>query len=633
MARSTPLSSVLAEHDDLDLLVLRHDHNRGAAAARNTGIQAARGQYVAFIDADDEWLPDKLERQLHALRFADPDVRASCTHHEIVGNSEQGSRSNRPDIKRDRNQLVAMLFGCNLSPGSTLMVERHCFEDVGVFDENLLRLADWDWLIRYASSFRMAIVGESLALIHVSEAPSADRVLAALDYLKTKYLDRHLLVDPKRRRRFRATLLLEKAAVFYREGYVLEPVAYVLRSLFVFPWRNLVFFRRMVVNLKSIGVRRTQSSPSRKVVHVITGLGVGGAERMLVSLAIANKKAGYPVLVVTLLAGGPLTRELEDADVQVVSLGMRRRAAVFLPVLRLARILRDARPDVVQTWMYHADLITLVALWLSGIRRSTRLYWGVRCSDMDLSRYGRLLRIVVRVCARLSRWPNGIIVNSIAGRDWHVGLGYRPDRFHLVDNGVDLSRFLVRRPNRSAIRCELGIPNGSPVVAMVARVDPQKDYDCFLAALDRMPGVYAVAMGKGTEALPSRDNLQGLGQRDDVPELLTACDLLVSSSAFGEGSSNAILEGMAAGLPVIATDVGDARRIIGDAGVVVPPQDPDALSKAALKLLADPPSLNRLGVMAKDRIAAHFTQERMVESFEAIYQSNGPRVDTPCHDT
>jgi glycosyltransferase involved in cell wall biosynthesis len=340
---------------------------------------------------------------------------------------------------------------------------------------------------------------------------------------------------------------------------------------------------------------------------------------MLANLAIAQKASGRPPLVASLLSDGPMGARLAAAGVEVHPLGMTTVWRVMPGLWRLVRLIRTRRPDVVQSWMYHADLASLVALWLSGRRGRTRLFWGVRCSDMDWSRYHWLSRVVARLCALFSPFPDAVTVNSEAGRAWHLRLGYRPRRFVLVDNGLDPARFAPDGAERAAVRAELGIDAAAVVVGAVARVDPMKDYPTLLDAIARVEGATCIAVGRGTEALPPTPGLRGLGERDDVPRLLNAFDIFVSSSAFGEGFSNAVTEAMAAGLPVVATDVGDARRIVGDAGIIVPPRDPRALADAIRALIADPERRLELGRRGRARVESHFTLARAVASFDALH--------------
>ena len=360
----------------------------------------------------------------------------------------------------------------------------------------------------------------------------------------------------------------------------------------------------------------------KRLLHVISNLDVGGAERMLTQLTTAPGGWAEETVVVSLLPGGFHADILRRAGVRVVELNFRTPMGVLSGIRTLVREIRDFRPAVVQGWMYHGDLLGWLGLALSGRRRQTGLIWSIRCSDMDLSRYGRALRAVIRACAWLSDRPDLVTANSAAGMRAHEALGYRPRRTEIVPNGIDVERYAPDPHMRMQVRAELGIPADAVVVAHVARVDPMKDHEGFLQAMRAVPDVHALLIGRGTETLPNAANLHRLGTRSDVARLLTAADAIVSSSAFGEGFSNAIAEGMACALPAIATDVGDARDIIGDTGVVVPPRAPEALV-AAIRAFAGQSAEQRgdMGQRARSRIVDNFTLERAVARFAAAYET------------
>ena len=170
--------------------------------------------------------------------------------------------------------------------------------------------------------------------------------------------------------------------------------------------------------------------------------------------------------------------------------------------------------------------------------------------------------------------------NSVAGLKSHLALGYRPRRAEVVANGIDIDEFRPDSAARHAVRTELDIADDAIVLAHVARVDAMKDHGSFLAAMAQLPDLSAVLVGAGTENLPAAPNVLRLGRRHDVARLFAAADFAVSSSRCGEGFSNVLAEGMACGLPAVATDVGDAKLIVGDTGLVVPPESPDALAAA-----------------------------------------------------
>ena len=359
---------------------------------------------------------------------------------------------------------------------------------------------------------------------------------------------------------------------------------------------------------------------SRKVLHVIPGLGTGGAEHMLATLVTAKRDVPIEQAVVNLMAGGELAAGIRTAGVAVHELGMTGAATFPGTVLRLAAIIREIKPDAIQSWLYYGDLIALLALGLSGRRSQTRLYWGIRCSDMDQSQYRAALRYTIAACARLSARPDAVVANSFAGRDVHTRLGYAPRAFPVIPNGIDTRRFRPDPDARRRIRNELGIADDKPLVAHVARIDPMKDHDSLLAAAAALPQIEFVAVGTGTESLRAPPNVKCLGRRGDVAAIYAASDVALSTSAFGEGFPNVIAEAMASGVPVVATDVGDTRRIVGDTGVSLPPRAVPQIV-AAIQHLSDETGVPREQRRARcrSRIVEHFSLEKAVAAFDALH--------------
>jgi glycosyltransferase involved in cell wall biosynthesis len=229
----------------------------------------------------------------------------------------------------------------------------------------------------------------------------------------------------------------------------------------------------------------------------------------------------------------------------------------------------------------------------------------------------------VRLGRILSAEADHLVANSAAGLDLHLRLGYRPPATSVIPNGIDVRPFRAAAAEREAVRRELGIAADTLVAVLPARLHPMKEHWTFAAALAQAPGIVGLAIGEGTERLPDRPNMIRLGYRPDVPRLLAAADMVVSTSAYGEGFSNAVAEGMAAGLPAVATDVGDARAILAETGFVVPPRDPGAVANAMRTLAARPWLRERMGAAAAARIAEHFTFERCVTRFRSLYDEVG----------
>ena len=193
------------------------------------------------------------------------------------------------------------------------------------------------------------------------------------------------------------------------------------------------------------------------VMHVITSLDVGGAETVLARLVAGDTTGAVSHRVISLKPGGALRARLEADGIPVRDLGIEHNSDAPGGLARLAAAIRDARPTVVHSWLYHADLLATLALALSGRRRATRLVWGIRCSDMDVRRYARGTRYVLKLLSRLSSRTDLVLCNSEAGRTVHERLGYRPPRWQVVLNGLDPERFRPRPSERAAIRVELGV--------------------------------------------------------------------------------------------------------------------------------------------------------------------------------
>ncbi len=355
-----------------------------------------------------------------------------------------------------------------------------------------------------------------------------------------------------------------------------------------------------------------------KILHVISGLGVGGAESFLARLAPKLRQRGFEQTVVSLTGLGVLAGQIEAAGVSVIPLQIGLLRAP-IEIVRLGNILRTFNPDIVQGWMYHGDLASALAYKLAG--NPGRLFWGIRCSDMDLSGYSLQLRTVVRLCAAMSATPDMVIANSQAGADVHRKMGYTPQRMEIIRNGVDIESFRPDPEARRAVRTELGIPDSAKVLIHVARVDAMKDHAGLLAALESVPGLTGVLVGAGTEFLKLPPSVKALGRRDDVARLLTGADIIASSSAFGEGFPNALAEGMSCGLIPVTTGVGDSRLLAEGIGLVVPRSDPMAFADALHTVLSWPDDDRRkAGAAARTRIIDRFTLDKATDCFEALYR-------------
>jgi glycosyltransferase involved in cell wall biosynthesis len=243
----------VASRGSAKVRLIRLPDNRGAAAARNAGVAAATGRYVAFLDSDDTWEPEKLALQLTALdQAAAPFLACSTDFYLWHAGRRTPVRTGMTPAKFRKD----ILFGCSISPGSTLMVDREAFEKVGPFNESLRRLEDWDWLLRYIEHGEMLFVPQPLAHVHVAPADAAraepDPVLQAIYAIGAEHLPRLQKKGGLAPRQFESSLLIEIAARMYRQNRPFDAIRYVLASLAIYPFRNQAFFRalwRAVVRL------------------------------------------------------------------------------------------------------------------------------------------------------------------------------------------------------------------------------------------------------------------------------------------------------------------------------------------------------------------------------------------------
>lgn len=375
-------------------------------------------------------------------------------------------------------------------------------------------------------------------------------------------------------------------------------------------------------------------SPLR-IVHIITGLALGGAEVMLYELLKATDPRRFASAVISLSAPGPLQPRIESLRVPVYSLGMPGGRPSPGALVRLGRRLRALRPDLVQTWMYHADLLGGIA---ARLVTAAPVVWGLHNSNLDPRTTKWTTRAIVWSCARLSRRvPRRILSCSQAAMRVHRDLGYDAGRMVVIPNGFDLVRFQPNRGYYAAIRDELGVAADAVLVGLVARWHPQKDHRNFIAAAAlvarRRPDTCFVLAG--TDVTDTNPELRGLirqsgvaarfrllGTRADMPRLNAALDCAVTSSKSGEAFPLVIGEAMASGVPCVVTDIGDSALMVGETGRVVPPGDPGALAVAIESLLALPQDERRaLGAAARARIRGDYALPVIAGRYQSLYRA------------
>lgn len=370
-----------------------------------------------------------------------------------------------------------------------------------------------------------------------------------------------------------------------------------------------------------------------KITHVITGLNDGGAEATLFKLCENDPHNEHSVIA--LMGRGKYATKLEEIGVSVVVLGIPRRKIACGRLFRLFKVIRDGRPDLVQTWMYHADLTGGLLARLAGVKA---IVWNVRQSRLEKPFAKRTTIWTAKLLGLLSRFiPLRIIACASEAVDLHLALGYPREKIRYVSNGYAVNDVRPDSVARKRMRERIGVSEKTPVLGMVANFKPSKDHQNLLNALGLLKKreyfFQCVLAGSGMNQ--ENNELMGwivkrdlgdrvilLDQRDDVPVIMNGIDLHVLSSTT-EGFPNVVAEAMACGTPCVVTKVGDAGNIVGTTGWLVQRHDPSALAngiEAALTQMNDVKSWRRRCRNARARIVENFSVECMVKAYTLVWE-------------
>jgi glycosyltransferase involved in cell wall biosynthesis len=371
-----------------------------------------------------------------------------------------------------------------------------------------------------------------------------------------------------------------------------------------------------------------------RLLHVVSGLLSGGAEWMLHGLLRTLNREEFHAEVLSMSGTEPMGQKIAELGVPVRALGLARGRPNPAGLGPIVREIRRFRPDVIQTWMYHADLAGGIAALLVG---RVPVVWGLHHASLDGDATKRTTLCAARACAALSRYlPRRIVCCSEATERIHRRIGYDAGRMIVIPNGFDTERFKPDPEARISVRNELGVRRETVLVGMVARYHPLKDHATLLDALGMLgpmgDGVRYVLCGRGVvweneplahsiraAGLEARTHL--LGDRGDIPRVLASLDIAVSSSA-SEALPLAVGEAMACGVPCVVTDVGDSAALVGKSGRVVPPGNPGALAEALTELLAlDREGRAHLSRSARGRVRTSYSLKTTAERYAATYRA------------
>ncbi|GAA0538478.1 glycosyltransferase [Rheinheimera aquimaris] len=370
------------------------------------------------------------------------------------------------------------------------------------------------------------------------------------------------------------------------------------------------------------------------IVHIINGLESGGAETSLFNLCTYDQKNRH--IVISLVDEGRYYSLLKEKNIEVYCLDLKGKGLLVKKLYQLYRLLKKVRPDVVQTWMYHSDLIGGVIARLAGVRK---VFWGIRNSILTPELSKRSTILVSRICSLLSYFvPYKIICCADKALSVHASLGYRRSIMEVINNGYVLSKFNQDSNLATDFLSEIKYEDTEVLLGCVGRFDPNKDHKNLLNALAivKKQGLNFRCCLVGNQMTKDNPQLRTwinsnnldqevllIGLRSDIPAVMNAIDIHILSSV-AEAFPNVICEAMACGTPCVSTDVGDAAIIVADTGWIVPASDATLLADAivsAIKAHSDKSVWQQRSAACRSRIVDNFGVEKMVAAYQRSWSS------------
>jgi glycosyltransferase involved in cell wall biosynthesis len=381
--------------------------------------------------------------------------------------------------------------------------------------------------------------------------------------------------------------------------------------------------------------------PSLHVLHFIAGLQASGAEIALMRLVQQSSDRGLRHTVVSLTGRGDLASKIEAAGGGVIALNLRPGIGLVTGVLEAFRKLAPLKPDIVQGWMVHGNLLAWAVRFFLHPRAG--LAWNLRMSLKNAIHESPRTLAITRAAGRFSRSVDLLISNSVSGLEDHEAVGYRPRRAAVIPNGYDPEVFRPDPVDRERLRDAWALPEDAVVYGLIGRYHASKGHDVFMRAaalMERHPDMVFVLVGRDAWAdnaeltaaldhLGVRDRFRLLGPRDDVPAILCGLDVVCVPSVY-EGFPNSLGEAMATGLPCIATDVSDIRTILDGGGLLIDVGDHEALAEAMLALRnMGPRGRTELGAKARGVILRNYTLGAVADAYLEQYRAMSRRSAQP----
>ena len=367
-----------------------------------------------------------------------------------------------------------------------------------------------------------------------------------------------------------------------------------------------------------------------RIVHIITGLGDGGAEHTLFKICKYDNINKH--IVISLKGPGKYFSLLNKLGIKVYCLNIKFFS--FHKIFFLIKLLSDLKPNVVQTWLVHADFLGGITARLAGIKN---IIWNIRYSNFEIGKAKLTTILIIKILAKLSFFiPRSIIINSKRAKKIFTIEGYDGKKLKFIPNGFDSSILKPQKFQKISFKKKLKIKKLLPLIGNVARYDKKKDHLNLLNALSliraKNVNFFCTLVGSNIDKnnlslvseikrLKLSNSVKLLGQSDNILQVMNGLDIFVQSSSYGEGFPNVVAESMACGTPCVVTDVGDAGLIVGKTGWIVPPNNPNNLAKAIEKALNEmgTKNWNKRCYKTRLRIKENFNISKMLQSYNEVW--------------
>jgi len=370
------------------------------------------------------------------------------------------------------------------------------------------------------------------------------------------------------------------------------------------------------------------------ITHIISNLNRGGAEGVLFRLSVSDKKNEH--IIISLTNEGFYGPILKSSGIKVYTLNIDSKKIRLKDFLMLFKLLKNINPNIIQTWMYHADFFGGITARLAGFKD---VFWNIRHTTLTPNDSKRTTILIAKLCARLSKIiPKRIICCAESAMDVHINLGYSKKKMIVISNGYDVSLFKPSKDLKFIFRKELTFDSKTIILGMVGRFHPQKNHLGLLRSLAIVKKSYDefkfLLIGRNLDHQNlilnneiKKQNLESniilLNQRSDVPAVMNALDINVLSSSSGEGFPNVLAEAMSCGTPCVTTNVGDAALIVHETGWVSPPNDSIALANSIIEAIKernlDEKSWNLRRENCRNRIVENFSLDKMIENYHLVW--------------